>query len=106
VAAGEAVVVVAGPVGVAEPVAVAEPVVAVGPVVVAEPVVAAGAVLAVLGAAAEDLVVEVALPGVPAERLELGPLGQQGLPAEWAAAVGQQPEAALPLGRAARGPRA
>jgi hypothetical protein len=103
VAAGEAG---AEPVVAAGPVVVAEPEVAAEPVVVAGPAVAAGAVLAVLGAAAEDRVVEVALPGVPAERLELGPLGQQGLPAEWAAAVGQQPEAALPLGRAARGPRA
>jgi hypothetical protein len=97
VAAGEAG---AEPVVAAGPVVVAEPEVAAEPVVVAGPAVAAGAVL---GAVAEDLVVEVALPGVPAERLELG---QQGLPAEWAAAVGQQPEAALPPGRAARGPRA
>ena len=71
---------------------------AAGPVVVAGAVLAA---LAVLGAVAEDRVVEVALPGVPAERLELGPLGEQGLPAERAAAVGQRPEAALPPGRAA-----
>ena len=73
-------------------VAVAEPVEAAGPVVV---------VAAVLPAVAEDLVVEVALPGVPAARLELGPLGEQALPAERAAAVGQQPEAALPPGRVA-----
>jgi hypothetical protein len=60
------------------------------------------AVLAVLAAVAAELVVEVALPGVPAERLELG---EPELLAEWAAAVGQQPEAALLPGRAAR-PRA
>ena len=85
-------------------------------VVAAVPVVVAGAALAavaaVLGAVAEDLVVEdlgaedlvveAALPGVPAEGLEPGPLGEQGLPAERAAAaVGQQPEAALLPGRAA-----
>lgn len=73
-------------------------VVAAEPVVVAEPV--AGAVLAalaVLGAVAEDLVAEVALPGVPAERLERGPLGEQGLLAEWAAAVGHQPDPGHPV---------
>jgi hypothetical protein len=93
-------------VAVVEGEAVAARVVVAGPVVAARPVVVAGAVLAALGAVAEDLVVEVALPGVPAEGLELGPLGEPGLPAEWVAAVGQQPEAALLPGRAAPGPRA
>jgi hypothetical protein len=98
-------------VAVVEGEAVAARVVAAGPVVAAWPVVVAGAVLAALGAVAEDLVaedlvVEVALPGVPAEGLELGPLGEPGLPAKWVAAVGQQPEAALLPGRAAPGPRA